>query len=723
MRARLAALALVLLVAAPASAQLKIAGTSASASADAVVDRIDAGSGPGTLTIFGSVCPDDADDADSGTVLAILTFADPAFGSASGGTATANSITADSSANNTGTARCFRAKDSDGNVVFQGSITTAGNGGDLILSSTSVTAGQSVAITALTYTQPEEPAYIAAASCSETDVQAAVDAAVDGQAVVIPAGNCTWSTGITVADDMGITLKGTGTPSSSASTIGPGSCTSTEITLTGATAFRATPTYGNAKTRLSCMEIIDGSGANIALSVLGTCTSSGCPNLRMDNITFTDWAPHAVNGIGYSPNVVGDVFGVIDHNLLSGTAGTYLQLVQFSHASYMGVGSYGDNSWSQPEDYGTGQFLYIENNQFDISGATEFEGTAGNLTNAGGGRVVVRYNTFSTMDSLNLALAWHGTESYGRPRGVRAFEFYGNTWTCATHCGDVADGRSGTGMVWGNTVNHPSGVYNSFFKLTTYRALQSIGGWGPCDGSGAYDSNEGVTHYSGTIASVSGSNPYVITVSGSPGWSANQWVSAGTPYSVHDVDLDDGSEITASGTNTLTVRAWTSIAYATGHTIQILRAFACLDQAGGRGAGTLYGSDPASPASTSDQDISPTYVFANALNNSAPNFGTEGVTPNTARVVRNRDFYVETINQAAQSSASSPFDGTTTIGAGHGIIARRPTTCTTGVSYWATDEGTWDTSGLGRTGRLYLCTSTNTWTLSYTPYTYPHPLM
>jgi hypothetical protein len=55
------------------------------------------------------------------------------------------------------------------------------------------------------------------------------------------------------------------------------------------------------------------------------------------------------------------------------------------------------------------------------------------------------------------------------------------------------------------------------------------------------------------------------------------------------------------------------------------------------------------------------------------------------------------------------FNGTT--GMGVGPIASRPTTCTPGVAYWATDEQ-----------KLYRCTAPNVWTLYYVPYTYPHPL-
>jgi hypothetical protein len=57
---------------------------------------------------------------------------------------------------------------------------------------------------------------------------------------------------------------------------------------------------------------------------------------------------------------------------------------------------------------------------------------------------------------------------------------------------------------------------------------------------------------------------------------------------------------------------------------------------------------------------------------------------------------------------NASFDGTS--GVGVGLLSSRPTTCTTGVGYWANDTKT-----------LYKCNATNTWIAYYTPYTYPHP--
>lgn len=85
-------------------------------------------------------------------LLAELRFGATAFGAAAAGVNTANAITADSSANATGTATWFRCLKSDGTtVVYDGSVGTAS--ADLVLNTTSIVSGATVSITALTLTQ------------------------------------------------------------------------------------------------------------------------------------------------------------------------------------------------------------------------------------------------------------------------------------------------------------------------------------------------------------------------------------------------------------------------------------------------------------------------------------------------------------------------------------------------------------------------------------------
>jgi hypothetical protein len=128
-----------------------IATAPRNAAADAVVDLVDVG-GAGSLRIYDGTPPADANASLSGnTLLAQLPLSNPAFGSAAAGVATANAITQDSAADNTGTATFFRVLSGGGLVIMQGSVGTAS--ADLILGSTSIAAGVVVQVTAFVYTQ------------------------------------------------------------------------------------------------------------------------------------------------------------------------------------------------------------------------------------------------------------------------------------------------------------------------------------------------------------------------------------------------------------------------------------------------------------------------------------------------------------------------------------------------------------------------------------------
>lgn len=108
----------------------------------------------GKLRIYDGTQPANADTpVTSQTLLAELTFGDPAFGSASNGVITANAIMADSSANATGTATWFRCVKSDGTtVVMDGSVGTSG--ANLNLNSVNIQAGAQVSVSSFTHTVP-----------------------------------------------------------------------------------------------------------------------------------------------------------------------------------------------------------------------------------------------------------------------------------------------------------------------------------------------------------------------------------------------------------------------------------------------------------------------------------------------------------------------------------------------------------------------------------------
>jgi hypothetical protein len=159
---------------------------------------------------------------------------------------------------------------------------------------------------------------------------------------------------------------------------------------------------------------------------------------------------------------------------------------------------------------------------------------------------------------------------------------------------------------------------------------------------------------------------------------------------------------------------------------------ACLDQPG-TGAGLLYSSaNPATMESLLGTVCSLLgQCFPNPVSDpvyeagdtASGGFGTTigGFSSGAStRILANRDYYAE-VSQSPQTSPTSPFNGTK--GTGFGTFANRPTTCTAGVGYWATDTGTWNTYN-SEQGTLYKCSSGgNAWTAAYTPYTYPHPLV
>lgn len=84
-------------------------------------------------------------------VLASFALGATPFGASAAGTATAAAITSVSAAA-AGTAASYQALDSTGTLVWSGSVTAAGGGGDMELDNTVIASGQTVSISSWTHT-------------------------------------------------------------------------------------------------------------------------------------------------------------------------------------------------------------------------------------------------------------------------------------------------------------------------------------------------------------------------------------------------------------------------------------------------------------------------------------------------------------------------------------------------------------------------------------------
>lgn len=92
--------------------------------------------------------------ADSGSVLVTYNLASDWAAAASSGSKALSSTPISGTAGATGTAGHFRVKDSGGTTTHaQGTITATGGGGDMTVDNTSITSGQSVNITSLSFAQ------------------------------------------------------------------------------------------------------------------------------------------------------------------------------------------------------------------------------------------------------------------------------------------------------------------------------------------------------------------------------------------------------------------------------------------------------------------------------------------------------------------------------------------------------------------------------------------
>ena len=270
----------------------------------------------------------------------------------------------------------------------------------------------------------EERKIINATTCSQADVQAAIDSSRNGNTVLIPPGNCVWgdwvngSNAVVVA--KAIKLVGSGQ------------------NLTFINISTSAPTYNNGVVQIYAAAVVAGftinqSGANG--STTSAFSGGGVNGWRITNVTYNN--PN--NNAGYF--VYAGTYGVIDSNLINAGGGSD-ELI-FSRGPV--------DSWQTPNSIGGADNLFIEDNVFNNPGYVSDCNS--------NSRCVIRFNTITG----SMKIDGHGKASNSPPRGVRHMEVYDNVWTNDTNA--AIEIRGGGGRVFGNTA-----YISSWFFLTDYAA-------------------------------------------------------------------------------------------------------------------------------------------------------------------------------------------------------------------------------------------------------------
>jgi hypothetical protein len=221
-----------------------------------------------------------------------------------------------------------------------------------------------------------------AISCSRTDVAAAYNNASAGDTILVPPGQCTWTSTLLVTKAVTI-LGNNGNPYSPAATstciAANTTCLKTGSSLkTGLFAVSLTTT---ARVRVSGFFFDLSPSFTGSQSInYGVQVSGSISQIRIDH-NFFQYGK-------YSLNSDGRIFGVYDHNYFYNDDAS-IQLIGGSAAQ-------ANQSWQDPIVAGSAMglsTLYIEDNAF-VRDEHLVHQTNNHIESGQGGRFVIRYNTF-----------------------------------------------------------------------------------------------------------------------------------------------------------------------------------------------------------------------------------------------------------------------------------------------------------------------------------------
>lgn len=297
-------------------------------------------------------------------------------------------------------------------------------------------------------------ATINAISCSRAHVQEAINSAITGDKIAVPAGSCTWEADLAIPSNKKIILHGSGK------------------TLTLITGRRIT---------------METSGSRVTgFGFSGTTITVDGDGWRIDNNNFTyTTRTVAIQVTGYRGT--SHPTGLVDNNIFTQGA-----VIVFGFPDTGKGMANAAAIWALPTDLGTGtNVVYIENNTF-TSGASNVYYSDCMDANYGG-RFVFRYNTL-----YNTHTEHHGIQSTSN-RGNPRWEIYNNSYTTTLARYNAILGRGGTGVIFGNKISGPytlninidsqtSTRYGDFSCTHTAPSYSYLNGL-PCDGNNPRDGN------------------------------------------------------------------------------------------------------------------------------------------------------------------------------------------------------------------------------------------
>lgn len=298
------------------------------------------------------------------------------------------------------------------------------------------------------------------------DTQTKVYARAAGDTVTIPSGAFAWNSPLIIT--QAITLQGAGkTLTLITNTQVSGKLM--VITLQGGAGVVGAPTISTRITGLGFYAT--GSGLDF-ISVEGSNEDNR--TIRVDNCQW--------NEVPYWSGSFESCYGVADHNTIIGYPGGVPVFGFYFKGNYLNSGTtrtYGDAVWAAPDDFGTRNFMFLENNAY-TNNYTTSELTMHDAV--AGGRYVERYSII-----VGGSHEAHGLEDT-RERSMRAYECYMNTFIGFNVRSSPIYMRGGVGVIFSNSFSGWSA--SSVFSLLNNRSVAPMAlPFGGSSGNNVWDVN------------------------------------------------------------------------------------------------------------------------------------------------------------------------------------------------------------------------------------------